>query len=596
MKKGLIIALIIILVVGGLGILFFLSVQALTEQDPSLKAKTVLVLDLTGELPESAPNDFMTRLFEPPVMTWRNVINDIEKAGTDTRITGIWLKIDNPNLGWAKVQELQEKLVRFKKTGKFVIASMDASNERDYACALPADKIYLPPEGMFEFNGFVARAYFYKDMFNKFGIDPEVENIGKYKSFGDMLKRSTMSDAQREVMNDMLDKTVADFTAMIQQYRGIPPETSLALMEEGVSHPEEALGHKLIDGVLYADEVENIVKEKNGEKGQKRLTSISGKKYRKVSWDALGQAQGEQIAVIYAVGTIVRGPDVYSPIFGRSMGSDPLVESVRKARDNKAVKAIILRIDSPGGDGLASDLMWRELRLADKEKPVIASMSDVAASGGYYIAMGCRRIVAEPDTITGSIGVVSAKFNLKGMYDWMQLRVESIQRGKWADMMDESRSMTPEEWDRFRQQTRRFYDHFVTKAAESRGVKYDALEPFAQGRVWLGAEAKEHGLVDELGSLDKAVDIARKEAGIAAGKKIRLVEYPEPKKLFDQIMESLSDTGTRQQLPVLTPEMQRSLQPALTPEMQRSLRFLGRFALPGTSATLAVLPYDLVIE
>jgi protease-4 len=584
MKKGLIITLIILAVIAVLGFLFYLSIQSLMEQEPAVKPKTVLVLDLTGELPESAPNDIMTRLFEPPIMTWRDTVNDIEKAAADQRITGIWLKIDSPNLGWAKVEELQEKLVQFKKAGKFVIATMDAGNERDYACALPADKIYLPTEGMFEFNGFVARATFYKDMFNKFGIDPEVENIGKYKSFGDMLKRNSMSDAQREVMNNMLDKAVASFTAMVQRFRGIPAEKSLELMEQGLAHPEEALQNKLVDGVLYADEVESILKEKNGEKGAKKLSAITGKKYRKISWGSLGRMDGDQIAVIYAVGSIVRGSDVYSPIFGRSMGSDPLVESVRKARDNKAVKAIILRIDSPGGDGLASDLMWRELRLADKEKPVIASMSDVAASGGYYIAMGCRKIVAEPQTITGSIGVVSAKFNIKGIYDWMQIRMETLQRGKWADMMDESRAMTPEEWERFRLQTRRFYDHFVTKAAESRKMKYETLEPYAQGRVWLGTEAKERGLVDELGSLDKAVEIARKEAKIGADKKIRLVEYPEPKKVFDQIMESLSDTRVRQELP------------ALTPEMRRALRYLGRFALPGASATLAVLPYDLVVE
>ena len=584
MKKGLIITLIILAVIALLGFLFYFSIQSLMEQEPAVKPKTVLVLELTGELPESASNDIMTRLFEPPIMTWRDTITDIEKATSDQRITGIWMKIDSPNLGWAKVEELQEKLAQFKKAGKFIIATMEAGNERDYACALPADKIYLPTEGFFEFNGFVARAFFYKDMFNKFGIDPEVENIGKYKSFGDMLKRNSMSDAQREVMNDLLDKTVASFTAMVQRFRGIPPERSLALMEQGLAHPEEALQNKLVDGVLYADEVESILKEKNGEKGAKKLSAITGKKYRKVTWGSLGRMDGEQIAVIYAVGSIVRGPDVYSPIFGRSMGSDPLVESVRKARDNKAVKAIILRIDSPGGDGLASDLMWRELRLADKEKPVIASMSDVAASGGYYIAMGCRKIVAEPQTITGSIGVVSAKFNIKGIYDWLQIRSETLQRGKWADMMDEGRAMTPEEWERFRQQTRRFYDHFVTKAAESRKMKFDTLEPYAQGRVWLGTEAKERGLVDELGSLDKAVELARKEAKIGADKKIRLVEYPEPKKVLDQIVESLSDTRVRQQVP------------ALTPEMKRALRYLGRFALPGASATLAVLPYDLEVE
>ena len=363
-------------------------------------------------------------------------------------------------------------------------------------------------------------------------------------------------------------------------------------MEQGLAHPEEALQNKLVDGVLYADEVESILKEKNGEKGAKKLSAITGKKYRKISWGSLGRMDGEQIAVIYAVGSIVRGPDVYSPIFGRSMGSDALVESVRKARDNKAVKAIILRIDSPGGDGLASDLMWRELRLADKEKPVIASMSDVAASGGYYIAMGCRKIVAEPQTITGSIGVVSAKFNIKGIYDWMQIRMETLQRGKWADMMDESRAMTPEEWERFRQQTRRFYDHFVTKAAESRRMKYETLEPYAQGRVWLGTEARERGLVDELGSLDKAVEIARKEARIGAGQEDPAGGVPR------------AEEGVRPDhgIAVRHPRPGIVRRPPLRELSALSRRCGGRCATWAGSPCRALpppwrcLPYDLVVE
>jgi len=580
MKKGWIILLVVLLVGAGLATVVICSLGSIFNQQPSLGDKTVLVLELTGELPESAPSDPFMQLFEPKTMSFRDVIGCLEKAQVDQRITALWLRIDSPALGWAKVEELQQKLDAFRKSGKTIVASMEMGNERDYACALPANKIFLPEESYFEFDGFVARAQFLKDMFNKFGIEPEVENIGKYKSYGDMLKLSTMTEAQREVMNVMLDERLASFQAMVEKYRQIPRDKVFALLDTSVYGPREALQHKLIDGIKYADEVEAFLKDTAGDKTRKKLATITGRKYRKVTPAGFESADGEQIAVIYAVGTIIRGPESYSPIFGRNLGSEAIIESIRKARQNKAVKGIILRIDSPGGDGLASDLMWRELRQADQEKPVVASMSDVAASGGYYIAMGCRKIVADPATITGSIGVVSAKFNLKGMYDWLGLHNESIQRGRWADMMNESRSMTPEEWELFRARTRQFYDRFVKKAADCRGKTSEQLEPFAQGRVWSGSDALKHGLVDVLGGMDKAVEVVRQEAKIGANQKIRLIEYPEPKKLFDQIMESLAETQVRQ----------------VHPRLREDLEFLGRFVLPGPNSMLAIMPYSLDIH
>jgi protease-4 len=579
-KKGWIITLVILCMVIGMGLLLYLAVQSMAQTEPAVRDKSVLVVELSGELPENAPIDFTLALFEPPVLTFQQVLNNIDKAAVDRRITGIWLKIDSPALGWSKVEELQHKLAEFKKSGKFIYATTVVCNERDYACALPADRIYMPPEGFFEFNGFVAQAMFLKDTLNKFGIEPEVENIGKYKSAGDMLKRNSASDAQREVMNNILDKTVAAFAGMVTRFRKVPQDQVMALLERGLNHPTEAAEHRLIDGILYPDEVEAQLREKNGEKGREKLTTISSKSYRRVSRSDGADAAADQIAVVYAVGTIVRGKDAYSPLMGRVMGSDSVIESLQKARQNKAVKAVVLRIDSPGGDGIASDLMWRELRLTDAKKPVIASMSDVAASGGYYIGMGCRRIVAEPSTITGSIGVVNAKFNMKGMYDWLQLRFETVKRGQWADMMDDTRAMTPAEWDRFRAMTRGFYDRFVQKAADSRKSKYEQLEPFAQGRVWLGSEAIQHGLVDELGGLDAALAAAKKEAGIPAGRRVKIVEYPMPKKLLEQILESMAETQMAQ----------------LHPGLRRDLTFLGRYVLPGPNAMLAIMPYTLDIR
>ncbi len=581
MKKGLIITLVILLLVIGIGVVFVLMIGSMLEREPYVGNQSVLVLNISGEMPESAPQDFMTRLFEPPAMTFGDLTQDIRKAATDKRINGIWLKIDNPAFGWGKAQELQTTLAEFKKTGKFIIASTAACNELGYACALPADAIYLPEEGGFEFNGFVGQAMFIRDMLEKLNVEPEVERFGKYKSFGEMIDRKTMSDAQKEVMNSMLDETVKQFVGMVNHFRKLPEDRiRTLLLDEAPSTPQQALDAKLIDGIKYPDEVRELIKEKCGIAKNRKLRAVTGQTYRRISWESLGQAGGQRIALIYAVGAITRGQDSYSPIFGRSMGSDNLISAIRQVRDDDSIKAVILRVDSPGGDALASDLMWRELQLTDKKKPVIASMSDVAASGGYYIAMGCRKIVAEPGTVTGSIGVVSAMFNLKGLYDWMGINYETVSRGKWSEMMNETRPMTDAERQRFRESTLRFYEHFVGKAAKSRHKSFDDLQAVAQGRVWTGSQALENGLVDDLGGLEKAVAVARKEAGMAPDQKIQLVTYPQPKKLIDQILENLTESQAR----------------AVNPQLRRTLRYLGAYVLPGQSAILAVMPYQIEIH
>lgn len=578
MKKGWIIAIIVFALVLGIGLMIMLMIMAVMGSEPAVDNKSVLVLELSGELPEAAPAG-VPLFLEPAPVTFYETVHCIRQAARDSRVAGILIRLDSPLIGWAKIQELQDELDRFKKSGKFIYAHAEVMNEADYSCVLPADGIFLAPEAFVEFNGFTATATFLKDMFNKIGIEPEVENIGKYKSAGDMLKRNSMSDAHREEMNALLDSVMDDFTRRVSRFRPLSGEEVRALLEEGISTPEDAKQRKLVDDVLYADEVDELIRKKTG--SRRSYPELSIRKYRHVQ---SGDAGGVQMAVLNATGTITRGSDSYSPVFGSTMGSGSMVEIIRQLREQKSVKAVIVRIDSPGGDGLASDLIWRELQLTDQVKPVIASMSDVAASGGYYIAMGCRKIVAQPGTITGSVGVVSAKFNLKGLYDWMGLRFETIKRGRWADQLDSSRGMTPEEWERFRIQTRRFYDHFVQKAAKGRNLPLEEMETAAQGRVWTGTQALQMSLVDELGGLETAVKLARQEARLAEDVKIRLVQYPVPKRLLDQIVESLANPDTR------------ILEKMLTPLPRRELRMAAPYFLPGPKAILAVMPYQIQIQ
>lgn len=586
MRKIWIVVLAIVLVLClGMGLMLWAFFSLFSEREPSVPSGCVLTLTLSGELPETAPASLVPRLFSSPELTFQDVIRSIDRASGDSRIRGIWMRVEGPGLGWGKVKELQDHLETFKKSGKFILASSDSLNERDYACALPADRIYLSPEAGFEFNGFTATSTYLKDMFEKIGVEPEVENIGKYKSFGDMLKRNSMSDAEREVANSMLDETVSLFSGMVSHFRkGFTPEKVKQLLEEGLTHPRQAQERNLVDGILYTDEVERELRNRIGQRESERLRTIDVSRYRAMRQEA----SGNQVAVIYAVGAITRGEDTYSPIFGRSMGSDPLVRALREARDNPDVKAIVLRIDSPGGDALASDLMWRELRLANQKKPVIASMSDVAGSGGYYIAAGCRKIVAEPGTVTGSIGVVSAAFNLQKLYEEkLGLRFETVKRGQWADSPSGIRPMSPEEWDRFRAQTRRFYETFLKKVADSRHRAVSEIETVAQGRVWTGRQAQEHGLVDVLGGQDTAVLLALKEAGLE-GKAHSVVDYPRPKKLSDLVFEALSQDGISERAAARTFS-------SLPPELRKVLKTLAPMSV-STPSVLAVMPCTIDIH
>ncbi|MBN2430208.1 MAG: signal peptide peptidase SppA [Acidobacteria bacterium] len=589
MKKTLIVILVIVLVLIGLGLIMLGLVSSLLDREPMVRSRSVLQLNLEGELPESAAVDFMSSVLEEPALAFKDIQSCIHKAAADDRIRGIWLKVNMPALGWGKVEELQTALTEFKASGKFVVATSVVTREIDYACALPADEIYLPPESMFEFNGFVAQAMFVRDMLDNLYIEPQVVRIGDFKSAGDMLARNTMSDAQREVMNTMLNQTLERFIGMVHQHRDMEKERVDQLLQQGLHSPHQAMENGLVDGILYPDEVEKVLKEKCGLKETDRLPVVTAQKYRQVSWDHLVDYDDqEKIAVIYAVGGIVRGEDTFNPLLGRSMGSDSVIDMIQKVRKDDAVKAVVLRVDSPGGDGLASDLMWRELQLLDQEKPVIASMSDVAASGGYYIAMGCRKIVAQPGTVTGSIGVVSAVMNMRKMYDYIGVDYETVEilnedstrRYQYADMMTDTRPMREDEWQRFQKETREFYDAFVKKAAESRGVAADEMHQWAQGRVWTGTQALEHNLVDELGGLDKAIEVAKQEAGIPVGKRLRVVTYPIPRSFFDQLMSGMSQTA---------------LGPVSTQVRQR-LQYLNAFAGASSRAPLAVMPYHLEIR
>ncbi|MGH9883436.1 MAG: signal peptide peptidase SppA, partial [Pyrinomonadaceae bacterium] len=343
------------------------------------------------------------------------------------------------------------------------------------------------------------------------------------------------------------------------------------------------------------DELEKEIKAKLGYKDSEKLRLVTGTSYRQVDAESLGLNKGEKIGVIYASGDIGSGSSENSPSGSTSIGSDTMVRALNDARDDKTIKAIVIRVDSPGGSGLASDIIWHAVEAAKQKKPVVISMSDVAASGGYYISASANKIVAEPSTITGSIGVVAGKPVVKGLYDWLGITNEYVMRGKHAGMFRETEKFTPEERTKFEEWIKTtYYDDFVPKVAKGRNKPVEFVDSVGQGRVWTGAQAKEHGLVDEFGGLDKAVEIAKQLANIPADKGVRRVIFPYPQTFLQQLMssggddEEATETEAKQQ--------QRAIFAALPEDARRAMRYMALFDRMKNGDAMLLMPFDLRVK
>ncbi|RMH69307.1 MAG: signal peptide peptidase SppA [Gemmatimonadetes bacterium] len=540
-KRFLIISLvqfILFVIIAGVAI-YFLS------KPPKVEDNSVLELTIKGDLPEHLPTNYLETLLGEKKLTLSRILETIETAQKDDRISGIYLKLGGLNCGWAKIEELRDKLAQFRKSGKWIVVYLISGSEKEYYLALAADEIYLCPTGDLYLDGLQARVSFIKGTLNKIGIQPEVERVGKYKSAADTFNRETMSDAQREVLNSILDEFYERFTAAVADRRHVDVNDVLGLInEDGFIDAEEAIELDLIDGSQYEDEVNARLREKNND--EESLTSIKLKKYTLATASPVDDfVPGKKIALIYGMGAITTGSDDYDPLMGRILGADDAISLIRKARDDKDVKAVIYRVNSPGGSGLASDLIWRELMITKEKKPVIVSMSDVAASGGYYISMCADSIIAQPNTLTGSIGVLAVKMNMEELYEEkLGMTVESIQRGKYAAIFDESKPMSAEERAKFREMVMDFYKIFVQKAADNRGLSYAELDAVAQGRVWTGQQAYDAGLVDALGGVDRAILAAKRKLGMKDDDPIHVVTLTKEPNLLTEILREVEVQGS----------------------------------------------------
>lgn len=469
----------------------------------------------------------------------------IDHAASDPKIKGIYLDVSFFMGGYATAREIRQSLEEFKATGKWVIAYSEMMSESSYYIASASDKVFLNPEGELEFNGLSVEIGFFKQLFDKLEIKPEVFRVGDFKSAVEPFLLDKMSDENRLQLNALLGSMYGTMLSDIAASRQREAADLRAIADKAlVTNARQAREHGLVDSLMYYDQVEDYLRDKLGLAEDKKITFARYGKYRK-SFSTASKSKNE-IAVIVADGDILPGEAQPGVI-----GSETFAEQLRKARKNDNVKAIVLRINSPGGSSLASDVMWREIVLASEEKPVIASMGDYAASGGYYLAMACDTLVTQPNTITGSIGVFSILYDASDfLKNKLGITFDEVRTGQTGDLITFTRPLSAQERNIWQNRTNEIYETFTTKAAQGRGMAVEDIKKIASGRVWSGQQALANGLADVEGGLADALTLAAGQAGVGEDYKVRY--YPKPKTLlemwFDNLEETSSEKAMREKL------------------------------------------------
>jgi protease-4 len=553
-------------------------------KEPTVAARSTLVLRPSGALPEVLPDVVFGNSEE---LTVRAYVDLIRKAKSDTRIKGIVLKpgsLDSPF--WAKIQEIHDALKDFKLTGKFVYAYLEDAGDREYYLATAADKIYLLPSATLQVSGLATYEIFLRGTFDWIGTYPDFIHIGDYKTAINTYLEKSFTPAHKEMSVSLNSDQFNQLVLAIADGRKKSEADVRAVIDQGPFQPEDALRLGLVDELAYDDELDDV---------QRDLAAthfVEADEYLQVSWAAAGVSRRSKVAVINAVGVIASGRSGYDPVNGPVVGSDSLIEYIRDARADRSIKAIVLRVDSPGGSSTASDVIWRELTISrDSGRPIIVSMSDLAASGGYYIALGGDAIVAEPGTLTGSIGVYSGKFVTSGSYEKLGANIEATSKGKHAEMYSPDRKFTPEERTKIESSMQSFYDQFVEKAAEARHMTPEKIDEIAQGRVWTGQQAKANGLVDQLGGLYTAIGLAKQRARIPASEDVELVVYPARRSFLEVLSQEFQAPAGR----VQNTQTSEALLTLLGPHERRALAaLLAPARLFRSGQILAHMPYVFV--
>jgi len=519
------------------------------EEEEKKKRLVVARLTLRGALSEMSSSDGLLATGNSSLLS---LVNRMDQAASDEDLSGLILKIRGTAIGRAQSEDLRQAIQRTRAAGRKVYADLESAMAPDYLLACACDHIIMPESGTLMIPGVRAEITFYKTLFDFFGVKADMMQVGSHKGAAEPYTRSSMSPEFRAQYDQLLTDFYDQMVETIARDRKLPVDTVRKLVDQGLFTASEALKAGLIDEIAYGDQIkQRLSKDLATEETQ--IDIMNGYAIKKVENDFSGMmgmvklfdlllngsdakktTKNKKIAVIYAVGTIVSGESSFSLLGGASVGSDTLISALKQADGDKTVQAIVLRVDSPGGSALASDLIWREIQRI--KKPVIASMGNIAASGGYYISMGCDQIFAQPGTLTGSIGVVGGKISFGGLFDRFGVKTEIISKGKNSGLLSATSPMTESERTIWKTNMEDVYRQFTSKASAGRKLSLEELEPLASGRVWTGRQAKAHRLVDHMGTLHEAIQAAKEAAKLGADEKAELLILPESQSFLEQLL------------------------------------------------------------
>ena len=523
----LVLALILLATAVSVGALVLLSLAG--GAPPTVPSNSTLYLRLQPPFGEVEPSDVFSQ-FVRPKPTLRETVDTIRKAKGDARIKTLVIVPEADGALWAQVQEVRKALQDFRTSGKAVVAFMESGGAQAYYVASAADRIVMMPAGQLDVSGLAYYEIFLRGAFDKMGVYPDMLHIGDYKTASNTFTEKTFTPAHREMTQALNRSWYDELVRAIAQGRKVSEQAARAAIDGGPYTADGAVKAGLVDELAYEDQLD----DKSPIQGTSRF---EGENYVNAMVSGSRRESGGRVALLYAAGTIASGKSSYDSPGGPVVGSETFVQWLRKVRVDPSIKAIVIRVDSPGGSAIASEVIWREVMLARDVKPVVVSMGDVAASGGYYIAAPAHTIVAQPGTLTGSIGVVTGKFVLEGALEKLGVGTESVSDGRFAEIYSPFRPFTPEERARVEEQMQATYELFLSRVAQGRQVESAKIDAIAQGRVWTGHQARELGLVDELGGLDDAIRIAKTRARLDPAKDVDLVVYP-PKRSFYEIVSN----------------------------------------------------------
>ena len=496
---------------------------------PEISWNSTLVLTLSGPIVEQRPPDVSTLFLGAQPLVLHEIDDAIDQARTDSRIRGLAVRIAPMDVGWAKLEEIHQHLLDFRTSGKPSICYLgyDGEENEEYYVATGCDQIWLTPTNPLDVRGMMAEATFLRGTLDKLHVVPDFLHIAEYKTATNEYTEKKFTPAHREEVTSLLTDLYNQYLAEVSSSRNISRARFAELVQAGPFLAQDALQNKLVDHLGYWDQVEDYFRRTTGS-----WNPTDFAQYRQ----GLNDGDGPHIAVVYASGEIVSGASQYSSTGGEVMGGDSVASDIRRARTDSNIKAIVLRVDSPGGSSLASEVIRREVQLARGQKPVVVSMSDLAASGGYWISMSADKIVADPDTITASIGVLTGKMNIAGLYQLLGVSTDFVAIGDNATLYSDQQNFSPSQQQTVQKMLNDVYANFTQGVASGRHIALSTVDQIAKGRVWSGEQAKRLGLVDELGDTGRAVEVAKQLAHIPASESVEIVRLPKPQSLFDFIL------------------------------------------------------------